>query len=149
MIKIIKITEASIGSKAVLVGIDYIDFVESKTTSEYLAVKEIMNSIKAKVARELNVPVIILSQTSRENKDNDSEVGMRSGKGGTGLESASDFMIGLGIQGERIIGRITKHRRIDSRYTGYKNPYIALDIDDKNYYINDFKIIKKPEDRGT
>jgi 5S rRNA maturation endonuclease (ribonuclease M5) len=145
IIQIVKNTEATTGIKCILAGIDYIDYIEAQTQNEYLSVKEIMNGIKSKVARGLNIPVIILAQTSRENKDDDSEVGMRSGKGGTGLESASDFMIGLWMSGDNVVGRITKHRRIDSRYTGYKNPYLKLDIDSKNYYINDLQITKKPD----
>jgi hypothetical protein len=145
MIDIIKVTEESYGEQCALIGIDYLDFVKSSSVKEYDAVRENMNAIKTQIARGLSVPVIVLAQTNRDNKEADSEVGMRSGKGGTGLESASDFMIGLWRDDkDDVCGRITKHRRIASEYTGYSHPYIRLHIDKGTYKITQMALAEKP-----
>jgi len=146
MASIIKKTEDVHGEPCALIGIDYIDFVKASSPREYDAVRENMNGIKTKIARGLQVPVIVLAQTNRQSIDADNEVGMRSGKGGTGLESASDFMIGLWKKGEEeIYGRITKHRRVESNYSRVTHPYLRLHIDRGFYKINEMEFSERPE----
>lgn len=112
MAKVIKTTEEAIGDNCIIVGIDYLDFVSCEHTKEYDAVKKNMIDIKQKIAKAMNIPVILLCQTNRENKDADEEVGARSGKGGSSIEATSDFSVGLWRNEDRVIGRVTKHRRV-------------------------------------
>jgi replicative DNA helicase len=142
MMKVIKNTEECYGQKVSLVGIDYLDFVEAKSTKEYEAVKEVMIQIKRNMAKQLNLPVIVLAQTSRENKDSEEEVGARSGKGGTPIEATSDFLIGLWRDGERIIGRFSKHRRTEYKV---EYPYFSIELDKKNYAVNGVCPCDKPK----
>jgi len=152
IIKIVKRTEEATGEPCRLIGIDYIDFVKALKSNEYEAVKEVMNALKWQVARGLRVPVIVLAQTNRTSSEADSEVSMRSGKGGTAIESACDFMVGLWRNGEDVVGRFLKHRRIDSGYAGHPHPYLRLHIDKPNYHIQDIRYCQvktdEPQHRG-
>jgi KaiC/GvpD/RAD55 family RecA-like ATPase len=141
--KVIERTEEATGEKTILIGIDYIDFINTNSKNEYESVKEIMNGCKKYIARKRNVPVIILCQTSRASKDSEEEVGERSGKGGTGIESASDFMIGLWKLENTVVGRITKHRRM--MHSHVPNPYIRFKINKRNYLIDDVEMIDEKE----
>lgn len=144
IIRITKRTEEISGSDCRLIGIDYLDFVKSGNAKEYDAVRENMNAIKVKIARGLGVPVIVLAQTNRLSMDADAEIGMRSGKGGTGLESASDFMLGLWLVDDRVVGRITKHRRIDSGYGGGVYPYVSLEYEKTTYRLKEMNYCERP-----
>jgi CRISPR/Cas system-associated exonuclease Cas4 (RecB family) len=141
ILKIIERTEEVSGEKCILAGIDYLDFVGSKNQKEYDSVKEVMLGIK-RIAKIKNIPTIVLAQTNRDNKESDEEVGLRSGKGGTAIEATSDFYIGIWRSGERIVGRMSKHRRMVGGEREY--PYLSFDIDKKNYLINDICICEKP-----
>jgi 5S rRNA maturation endonuclease (ribonuclease M5) len=140
--KVIKATEEVAGKNCIIVGIDYIDFIDTKETKEYDSVKKIMLGVKKQIAKKLNVPVIILCQTNRENKQADDEVGARSGKGGSAIEATSDFSIGLWLNDGRVIGRMTKHRRIvcfDRQF-----PYFDLKFN-KTLCIDDIIECEKPK----
>jgi hypothetical protein len=143
IISIIQRTEECHGKRVQIVGIDYLDFVRSKQQHEYDAVRETMNGIKSRIARALRIPVIVLAQTNRMSREDSDEIGMRSGKGGTGLESASDFMIGLWRENDGLVGRFTKHRRIDSGYTGYPHPYLSFTLDKPNYRLIDVQYLQR------
>lgn len=142
MLKIIDRTEEVSREKCILVGIDYLDFVKSSSQKEYDSVKEVMLGIKKKIAKKLNIPVILLSQTNRDKKDSNEEVGLRSGKGGTAIEATSDFYLGLWRSGDRVVGRMSKHRRLVGSIK--ENPYLSFKIDKKNYLINEVCICEKP-----
>jgi 5S rRNA maturation endonuclease (ribonuclease M5)/KaiC/GvpD/RAD55 family RecA-like ATPase len=130
------------------IAIDYLDFIQSDKGREYEVVKEVMNGLKV-MARKLFVPVLLLCQTNRGH-GSDTEVGARSGKGGTSIESASDYSIGLwsmdddaSFDGQRIIyGRFTKHRRLMQHDRPF--PYFQLEISARTYEITDFKECEKP-----
>lgn len=140
--KTIEETEAATGDRCALIGIDYIDFIDSETSNEYSQVKENMFGVKKKIAKKFNLPVVILAQTSRESKASDTEVSMRSGKGGSAIEATSEFMIGLWRCDDRVVGRFLKHRRIENYPEEY--PYFNLDIDKKTYKINKINVSEKP-----
>jgi hypothetical protein len=142
MLEIIDKTESASGEKCIMVGIDYLDFVNGKSSKEYDLVKEVMLSIKKQIARKLNIPVIILAQTGRDNKDSDEEVTMRSGKGGTAIEATSDFFIGMWRHEDRVVGRLAKHRRIVAATREY--PYLSFHIKKGCYEIEDICEAEKP-----
>jgi 5S rRNA maturation endonuclease (ribonuclease M5) len=144
MMTVVKNTEDCTGRRVGLIGIDYLDFVEAASSKEYDAVKEVMLSVKKKMARVLNVPVIMLAQTNRENKQSEEEVGARSGKGGTAIESSADFLIGLWRNDDRVIGRFIKHRRTEYKI---EYPYFSMTLDRKNYLINDITQCEKPANK--
>lgn len=137
MKKIIEVTEEASGLPCKLIGIDYLDFVRADTKTEYDAVRMTMNAFKCEIARGMRIPCIVLAQTNRQSGESDVEVKMRSGKGGTGIESACDFEIGLWNKDDDVVGRFLKHRRIDS-FNGGPNPYFRLEIDKETYRVDDF-----------
>jgi 5S rRNA maturation endonuclease (ribonuclease M5) len=142
--KTIELTEEMSDQKCILAGIDYLDFVSTEAKTKYDAVEMIMTGLKKKIAKSLNIPVIALCQTNRDTREMDSEVGTRSGKGGTAIEATSDFSIGLWRKDDKIIGRFLKHRRFNAVSFG-ENPYFEMDIEKKFLLINDMRFCKKPE----
>lgn len=142
MVKTIKLTEEIADKKCILCGVDYIDFVSTDKSKEYDAVKEVMMGLKKKIAKSLNIPVICLNQTNRESKEDSSEVGNRSGKGGTAIEATSDFSIGIWREDTGIKGRFNKHRRVMDTHAE-QFPYLAFDIN--GLEIHDIYRGTKPE----
>lgn len=128
MVKIIKLTEEVSGKKCIMCGVDYIDFVSTGKSKEYDAVKEVMMGLKKKVAKQLKIPVILLNQTNRENKQDSEEVGSRSGKGGTAIEATADFSIGVWREDTGLKGRITKHRRVMHGDANKQFPYLSFEL---------------------
>lgn len=145
MKKIIKETEAMYGERCVFVGVDYSDFVDSvKKANEYESTKELSNGFKSKICRDLCLSGMMLYQTNRSVKDSYQEVTARSGKGGTPIESGSDFQIGL-WRNNGFIGRFTKHRRLNDKYNGVALPYFRLVVPDlKTFFIEDIIETEKP-----
>ena len=142
--KTIQLTEEVSGQKCIVAGFDYLDFISSETTKEYDSVKLIMTGLKKKISKELNIPCIALCQTNRDTKEAETEVGTRSGKGGTAIEATSDFSIGLWRSEGDILGRFLKHRRFYSvRHT--ENTYFKLDMEKKVLLINDITACQKPK----
>lgn len=146
MKKIIKRTEEVYGEPCVLVACDYSDFVEGeKTTSEYETIKEVANGFKSHLCRSGGMSGIMLYQTNRQSKSAYDEVHARSGKGGTPIEAGSDFQIGL-WRNNGIIGRFTKHRRLNDKWDGDQFPYFRLTIPmPKTYQITNIYQIETPE----
>ena len=148
---IIKVCESTIDradDQINFIAIDYLDFIVSDKSKEYEVVKEVMNGLKV-MSRKLFVPVLLLCQTNRQH-GSETEVGARSGKGGTSIESASDYSIGLwsvedelSIDGARTIyGRFTKHRRLMQH--GRPFPYFQLKLNASTYEILDMEESEKP-----
>jgi len=151
IIEVVKKTEDVTGKKCALIGIDYLDFIRSDQQKEYDAVRQNMNEIKAKVSRGLNLATIVLCQTNRTVGDNSLEVGMRSGKGGTGIEAASDYLLGVWNDNGTVCGRFAKHRRIDDRYfeadiKRKSNPYCHLEYEDGTLYLKTITYWDGPAD---
>ena len=147
MKEIIKRTEEVHGEPCVMVAVDYSDFVQgTKVSNDYETIKEISNGFRNKVCRDIGVPGVMLYQTNRSVKDAYQEVTARSGKGGTPIEAASDFQIGLWRNQGGYIGKVTKHRRLNDRYSGNLWPYFKLVVPDyKTFMIEDIVEIDKPE----
>ena len=145
IVKVIKTTEEVAGEPAIIIGIDYLDFIDSKQQKEYDAVKSVMIGIKKSIAKALNIPVILLCQTNRENKQADEEVGARSGKGGSAIEATSDFSLGLWRHEDRVIGRLTKHRRIFNWAKEF--PYFDLQFN-QTLGIDDLVPCEKPRKKA-
>lgn len=145
MIKIIERTEEVVGEKCLMVACDYSDFVDGeKAGKEYEIIKEVAGGFKSRICRGLGVAGIMLYQTNRDNKKPTDEVYARSGKGGTPIEAGSDFQLGL-WRNNGIVGRFTKHRRLNDNWNGQPWPYFKLAIPDvKTYKIANIYEIARP-----
>jgi len=146
MKKIIKRTEDTFGEPCVMVACDYSDFVEGvKKSSEYETIKEVANGYKAHLCRSEGISGIMLYQTNRGTKSAEEEVTARSGKGGTPIEAGSDFQLGL-WRSEGVVGRFTKHRRVDDKWNGPMWPYFRCVIPyPKTYGITDIHFVNESE----
>jgi replicative DNA helicase len=76
-----------------LIMIDYLGLVKSKGKDLYEQVSRVAREIKD-LAKELNVPIIFLSQTTKQNNDY-SELTIGSARDSGAVDEASDFVLGL------------------------------------------------------
>lgn len=140
--KIMDRTEEVTGKQVALIGIDYLDFI-NESGDEYERVKKIMVGIKQLMKRK-KCAAIIIGQTNRGVLDNDSEIGPRSAKGGTAIEATSDFMIGLWIHDDMVVGRFTKHRRVVGDIQR-PNPYLNFHINKRSYTLDSIEYWQPPK----
>lgn len=111
-----------------LVGIDYLTRMDGSESKEYDRVSRMMKEIKD-LAKECDVPVILLSQTSRAGGAGQTEVELDFARGSGAVEEESDFCLGFWQDGEKILGKILKNRN------GPKNIYFKLLIDVTTFNI--------------
>lgn len=92
------------------IGIDYLGLMRAPgKTSEYERISAIAEGSKD-LAKRLGLPVIILSQVSRQSADEEPE--RWSGKGSGALEASSDFQLGLYYDNAKnIMLKVTKNRK--------------------------------------
>lgn len=140
--KIIERTEEVSGKKTTLIGIDYLDFIDEQG-NEYERVKKIMVGLK-QLLKKRKCAGIIVCQTNRSTADSDEEVGARSAKGGTSIEASSDFLIGLWMDGDRLVGRFNKHRRVVGDITK-PYPYLSFHLDPASYTVQSIALGEKPK----
>ncbi|HDT11131.1 MAG TPA: hypothetical protein ENN58_00170 [bacterium] len=76
-----------------LLMIDYLGLVKSRGKDLYEQVSRVAREIKD-LAKELNVPIIFLSQTTKQNNDY-SELTIGSARDSGAVDEASDFVLGL------------------------------------------------------
>lgn len=79
--------------KTGLILIDYLGLVKSKGKDLYEQVSRVAREIKD-VAKELKIPIIFLSQTTKQNDDY-SELTIGSARDSGAVDEASDFVLGL------------------------------------------------------
>ncbi|KUG26706.1 replicative dna helicase [hydrocarbon metagenome] len=79
--------------KTGLVMIDYLGLVKSKGKDLYEQVSRVAREIKD-LAKELDVPILFLSQTTKQNNDY-SELTIGSARDSGAVDEASDFVLGL------------------------------------------------------
>ena len=76
------------------IGLDYLGLMQAEgTRGEYERISKVAEDSK-QLAKRLNVPVIVLTQISREAVKN-GEMEMHSAKGSGAVEASADYMIGL------------------------------------------------------
>ena len=110
------------------VGVDYLGLVKSEFTKEYDRITDVALNMKH-VARDINLPFIMLSQTSRVGGDGSQEVYMDQGKGSGAIEDGSDFVIG-NWQNEDLLCKICKNRK------GIRNKIFKLDINRQRFLFS-------------
>ena len=139
----IKVIEAEYKIKIGVIGIDYLGLIDSPGVNEYESISRVAKGMKI-VAKMLNLPFIVLSQTSREGKAGMSEVSLNMGRGSGAIEEAADFAFGLwqiekDDETKGLVCKILKNRK------GAPGSMWELDIDPKTlkitgeatrYYIN-------------
>lgn len=97
--RIIKNAPDTIGYKPALVMIDYIGLLFGKGNSRYERMSTVAEDVK-KMAKELNVIVIMASQVSRKGADASSEIFLHDGKDSGSLENSSGIVLGAWREGE-------------------------------------------------
>ncbi len=130
----IKLIENEHNVKIGLIGVDYMQLIDCQGDSEYQQVSQIARGCKD-IAKQVNLPLVMLSQVSRKGGDGEIEISLDMGRGSGAVEEAADFVLGLwqiektscGMDEERkeydLICRILKNRK------GPKGSRWILDLD--------------------
>jgi len=111
-----------------VIGVDYLGLMEGEGRGEYEIISNLAKNLKT-MAKKLNVPVIVLSQTSRRGGSGDVELTMDMGRGSGAIEEAADFVLGLYQDGKELICKILKNRK------GASGSRWRLDLDPTNLRI--------------
>jgi KaiC/GvpD/RAD55 family RecA-like ATPase len=90
-----------------VVGIDYAGLMHAKGATEYEVVTKVFIGAK-ELAKRAAVPILMLSQVNRESAE--TEISMKSGKGTGAVEAASDFMLGMYMDEQRVVAKLLKNR---------------------------------------
>jgi len=114
--------------KVGLVGIDYLGLMEGEGRGEYEIVTNIARSVK-ETAKLLDLPIILLSQTSRRGGTGDTEIDMDMGRGSGAIEENADVLLGLWQDGDDLICKIMKNRK------GPKGTRLKLDLNPETLTI--------------
>lgn len=133
----IALIESHRGIKIGVVGIDYLGLLDARGPNEYEIISRLARDVKT-MAKETNLPVVLLTQTSRKAGSGDTEVTVDMGRGSGAIEKAADFVLGL-FQDERqtdngepeydLICKILKNRK------GPRNSMWKLDLDPRNFRL--------------
>jgi replicative DNA helicase len=120
-----------------VIGIDYLGLLDARGPNEYEIVSRLARDVKT-MAKEINLPVVLLTQTSRKAGSGDTEITVDMGRGSGAIEEAADFVLGL-FQDERqtdngepeydLICKILKNRK------GPRNSMWKLDLDPRNFRL--------------
>lgn len=132
----VKLIESRFNVKIGVVGIDYLGLLDAQGPNEYEIISRLARDIKS-LAKEINLPVIALAQTSRKAGTGETEITLDMGRGSGAIEEGADFVIGL-FQSEKenplfeteepecdLIAKILKNRK------GPKNSTWQLSLDPK------------------
>jgi replicative DNA helicase len=112
------------------VGIDYMGLMQGEAKTLFERSAELSYGIK-EFAKEMNLPVIVLSQVSRAYAAS-KEAGIETdaAKGGGDIEAGCDFMLGMYQHEEGVIMRILKNRN------GDKGMHYLVDLDKRTLQFN-------------
>jgi len=111
--------------KVGLIGIDYLGLMDGEEQSEYEAVSNLARGMKD-LAKLLNIPVVVICQTSRKAGSGNVEVTLDMGRGSGVIEEAADFILGLWQDGDDLVCKILKNRK------GPKGSSWVLDLNPEN-----------------
>jgi replicative DNA helicase len=114
MERFVDLIERKFMRKVSVVGIDYLGLVSSNSDNEYQHISSVAVETKI-LAGNLNVPVILLAQTSRKGGDGKARITLDMGRGSGQIEEAADFVFGLWKHedeaGKKLILSILKNRK--------------------------------------
>ncbi len=111
----VQLIEREKNIKIGVIGIDYMGLMEGPGVNEYEIISRLSTGLKS-TAKLLNIPVIVLAQTSRKGGGGTSEISLDMGRGSGAIEEAGDFVLGLwqveNETGEKdLICKILKNRK--------------------------------------
>jgi hypothetical protein len=90
----VELIEREKNTKIGIIGIDYMGLMEGPGNSEYEVVSRLATGLKS-TAKLLNIPVIVLAQTSRKGGSGKNEISLDMGRSSGQIEEAADFVFGL------------------------------------------------------
>lgn len=129
----IDLIEDKHGTKIGAVGIDYLGLIDGPGASEYEVVSNIARGTKD-VAKMINLPVVILSQTNRKAGEGETEVSLDMGRGSGAIEEGADFVLGLWtVEDEKDPSRYDLICRILKNRKGEKGSRWKLNVTPKNF----------------
>jgi replicative DNA helicase len=135
-----QLTEKKFQIKIGVIGIDYLGLMDGPGKNEYEIVSQLARDIK-NLAKKINLPIVVLAQTSRKAGSGEVEISLDMGRGSGAIEEAADFVLGmfqiekekLMIEGDELeyelICKILKNRK------GSKGSRWKLDLDPTNLRI--------------
>jgi replicative DNA helicase len=124
------------GKELGFIGIDYLGLVKTKLNlSEYDRVTYVMTTLR-EIALHLDVPIINLSQPSRQDIKNSTEIGLHSGKSSGEVENSSQIVITL--------NRVD-NTNIDKQDTLIISDWLRVLISKEIVYLIKAKIEKKKQ----
>jgi hypothetical protein len=130
--KYIKLIEGEYNTKVGVIGIDYLGLIDSHGSSEYEIVSKVARNIKT-TAKQLNLPIVLLSQINRKGEAGQVEVSLSMGRGSGAIEEGADFVLGLwqvnDEDGTKLICKILKNRK------GYPGSKWELDLHAESLFI--------------
>lgn len=133
-----RLIERHTKQKMGLIGIDYLGLMEGEGRGEYEIVSKLAKDTK-KLAKLLNIPFIVISQTSRKAGAGDIEVTLDMGRGSGVIEEAADFILGLWQDGGDLVCKILKNRK------GPKGYCWTLDFDKDNFRLGSEAVWWEPK----
>jgi replicative DNA helicase len=140
VVSYVKLIEKEYKTKIGVIGIDYLGLMEGKGQGEYEIVSRLARDCKG-LAKLLDLPVVVVAQTSRKAGSGDVEISLDMGRGSGAIEESADFVLGLfQVERERLstedqepaydlICKILKNRK------GAKGSRWKLDLDPTNLRI--------------
>ena len=133
----IRLIESHHGLKMGVIGIDYLGLLDGRGLNQYEIISRLARDVKT-MAKELSLPVILLTQANRQAQSGETEITLEMGRDSGAIEEAADFVIGL-FQKEResengepeydLICKILKNRK------GPRNSMWKLDLDPRNFRL--------------
>jgi replicative DNA helicase len=134
----ISLIEEKYKGKIGVVGIDYLGLIDAKGPNQYEIISRIARETKT-MAKEINLPVVVLCQSSRAGGDGSAEIEVSMARDSGAIEEGCDFMLGLfqsenGVDSENnprfdLICKILKNRK------GPKNAKFKLDLNPRNFQL--------------
>lgn len=121
-----RLIESYYHTKIGVVGIDYLGLMDGEGRGEYEIVSNLARGLKT-TARNMDIPVICICQTSRKGGAGNIEFTLDMGRGSGAIEEAADFVFGFWEDEKgQIICKIAKNRK------GPKGISWILDLDKSN-----------------
>lgn len=120
------------------IGIDYLGLMAAPGRSLFEKTAFIAPEFKH-LAKELNIPVILLCQINREGAKNVNDILITDAKGGGDIEASADIMLGFyHDQNGVLVCKILKNRN------GPKDVKLAVDINKEAFQFNDILEYEEP-----
>ena len=136
----IRLIEQEHNVKIGVVGIDYLGLIDCPGQNEYQIISQLSRDIKA-MAKQINLPVILLSQVNRKGGEGQTEITLDMGRGSGAVEEGADFVLGL-WQVEKEGGSIEEPEteydlvcKILKNRKGKPGSSWILDLDSSNFRI--------------